>query len=126
MVKIRLSFIEIINNSYLFVEIIINKAISETKKVDIYAHICYEMSKRMNNEVSFGGNGTNEDLKTILQESCKIKFEEIILKDINIEDNKNNLFGIIIFICELINYKIIYLDTGFLCFEKLTVTTGKR
>jgi hypothetical protein len=117
--KIRLSFIEIINNSYLFVEIIINKAISETKKVDIYAHICYEMSKRMNNEVSFGGNGTNEDLKTILQESCKIKFEEIILKDINIEDNKNNLLGIIMFICELINYKIIYLDTGFLCFEKL-------
>ena len=117
--KIRLSFIEIINNSYLFVEIIINKAISETKKVDIYAHICYEMSKRMNNEVSFGGNGTNEDLKTILQESCKIKFEEIILKDINIEENKNNLLGIIMFICELINYKIIYLDTGFLCFEKL-------
>jgi hypothetical protein len=117
--KIRLSFIEIINNSYLFVEIIINKAISEIKKIDIFAHICYEMSMRMNNEVSFGGNTTNEDLKTILQESCKIKFEEIVLKDISIEDNKNNLFGIIMFICELINYKIILIDTGILCFEKL-------
>jgi len=117
--KIRLSFIEIINNSYLFVEIIINKVISEIKKVDIYAQICYEISMRMNNEVSFGGNGTNEDLKTILQESCKIKFEEIVIKDISIEDNKNNLIGIVMFICELINYKIIFIDTGFLCFEKL-------
>lgn len=117
--KIRLSFIEIINNSYLFVEIIINKAISETKKLEIFAKICYEMSMRLNNEISIGRNGTNEDLKTILQESCKIKFEEILSKDINIEDNKNSLLGILMFICELINYKIIFLDTGFLCFEKL-------
>ena len=55
----------------------------------------------------------------ILQEDCKIKFEEIILDNQCIENNDKQLFGILMFICELINLKIIALDVGFFCFEKL-------
>lgn len=117
--KIRLSFLEILNNESSFVETIVNKAIYETKKVGIFAHVCYELSIKLTNEINFRGSNTEEDLKTILQEDCKIKFEEIILDNQCIENNDKQLFGILMFICELINLKIIALDVGFFCFEKL-------
>ena len=117
--KIRLSFLEILNNESSFVETIVNKAIYETKKVGIFAHVCYELSIKLTNEINFRGSNTEEDLKTILQEDCKIKFEEIILDNQCIENNDKQLFGILMFICELINLKIIALDVGLFCFEKL-------
>ena len=117
--KIRLSFLEILNNESSFAEIIINRAIYDTKKVGIYARLCYELSIKLTNEINFRGSNTEEDLKTILQEDCKIKFEEIILDNQSIEYNDKRIFGILMFICELINLKIIALDVGFFCFEKL-------
>ena len=117
--KIRLSFLEILNNESSFVEIIVNRAIYDTKKVGIYALVCYELSIKLTNEINFRGSNTEEDLKTILQEDCKIKFEEIILDNECIEYNGKQLFGILMFICELINLKIIALEVGFFCFEKL-------
>ena len=107
--KIRLSFLEILNNESSFVEIIVNRAIYDTKKVGIYALVCYELSIKLTNEINF----------TILQEDCKIKFEEIILDNECIEYNGKQLFGILMFICELVNLKIIALEVGFFCFEKL-------
>ena len=117
--KVRLSFLEILNNESSFVEIIVNRAIYDTKKVEIYARVCYELSIKLTNEINFKGSNTEEDLKTILQEDCKIKFEEIILDKQCVEYNNKLLFGILMFICELINLKILALDVGFFCFEKL-------
>ena len=117
--KIRLSFMEILENEATFFEIIINKAICEINKIGIYAKVCYELSFLLNNEINFKRSEIDEDLKTILQENCKLKFEEIIINIKYIDYNDNKLLCIILFICELINYRIISLDIGFYCFEKL-------
>ena len=118
--KIRLSFMEILTNEYTFSEIITNKVITEINKIKIYANLCYELCNRLTNEINFRGDDTEEDLKTILAEECKLKFEEIIMdNNYNYNNNDNKLFGIIFFICELINCRIISLDIGYFCFEKL-------
>ena len=126
--KIRLSFMEILKNETSFMKIIIHKAIYEIKKIEIYARVCYELSLRLTNENDFKGNETDEDLKTILQEECKLKFEEIILGNNYIDYNITNftinketskLLGIIMFIIELTNFRVISIDIGILCFEKL-------
>ena len=116
--KIRLSFMDIFNNEYIFTEIIVNKAISEIDKIKIYSNLCYELYVRLTNEINIGGNNTEEDLKTLLAEGCKLKFEEIIM-DNNYNYNDKKLLGIILFICDLINFRIVSIDMGYFCFEKL-------
>ena len=116
--KIRLSFMEILGNEYTFTEIIISKAINEANKIAIYGKLCNELCIRLTNEINFRGNDTDEDLKTILSEECKVRFEEIIL-DNKYNINDQNLLGIILFTCELINFRIISLDKGYFCFESL-------
>ena len=116
--KIRLSFIEILTNENCFAEIIINKAICEINKIGIFANVCNELCARLRNEINFRGNSVEEDLTTLLAEDCKLKFEELIIDNTyNINDKK--LLGIILFICELINFRIISLDIGYFCFDKL-------
>ena len=113
--NIRLSFMDILTNENCFAEIIINKAICEINKIGIFANVCNELCARLRNEINFRGNSIEEDLTTLLAEDCKLKFEEIIIDNIY---NKK-LLGIILFICELINFRIISLDIGYFCFEKL-------
>ena len=117
--KIRLSFMEILDNENLFAEIIVNKVICDLKRIGIYAKVCYELSILLTNEINYKGSETDEDLKTFLQENCKLKFEELILNIKYIDYNDNKLLYIIMFICELINFSIIPLEIGFYCFEKL-------
>ena len=116
--KIRLAFMDILSNEYIFSEIIINKAISEINKIKIYSNLCYELCVRLTNEINGRENNTEEDLKTLLAEGCKLKFEEIIM-DNTYNYNDNKLLGIILFICDLINFRIISIDIGYFCFEKL-------
>ena len=116
--KVRLSFMEILDNEYIFTEIIINKAIYNQEKISIFGNLCNNLCIRLTNEINLRGNYTEEDLKTILAEESKLKFEEITKnKEYNINDN--SLLGILLFICELINYRIVSLDIGYFCFEKL-------
>ena len=113
--KIRLSFEEIINNEYTFTEIIINKAINNLEKIGIFSELCNSLCIRLTSEINNRGND-NDDLKGFLEFGCKNKFNEII-KTNNINDIK--LLGIILFICELIYYRIISLEIGDFCFNKL-------
>ena len=116
--KVRSSFMEILGNEYIFTEIIINKAIYNQEKISIFGNLCNKLCIRLTNEINLRGNYTEEDLKTILAEESKLKFEEITKnKEYNI--NENSLLGILLFICELINYRIVSLDIGYFCFEKL-------
>ena len=116
--KVRLSFMEILNNEYSFSEIIINRVIYDINKITVYANLCYQLCIRLTKEINFSGNDNEEDLKTILMEESKLKFEEIIRdNDNNFKDNK--LLGIILFISELINYRVISVNTGYYCFENL-------
>ena len=116
--KVRLSFMEILNNEYSFSEIIINRVIYDINKITVYADLCNQLCIRLTKEINFSGNDNEEDLKTILMEESKLKFEEIIKdNENNIKDNK--LLGIILFISELINYRVISVNTGYYCFEKL-------
>ena len=116
--KCRLSYMEIISNESTFTDIIILKAIYNINKIGIYAKLCNELSINLTNEINIRGNDTEEDLKNLLEEGCKIKFEDIINNNkYNINDNA--LLGIILFICELINYRIINLEIGDFCFNIL-------
>ena len=115
--KIRLSFIEILTNEYSFVETIINRVTYDINKITIYADLCNQLCIRLTKGINFRGNDTEEDLKTILVEESKSKFEEIINDYRFNKDNK--LLGIVLFIGELINYRIISLNMGYHCFEAL-------
>ena len=116
--KVRSSFMEILGNEYIFTEIIINKAIYNQEKISIFGNLCNKLCIRLTNEINLRGNYTEEDLKTILAEESKLKFEEIT-KNNEYNINDNTLLGILLLICELINYRIVSLDIGYFCFEKL-------
>ena len=116
--KVRLSYMEIIKNESTFTEIIILKAINNINKIGIYSKLCKELSILLTNEINIRGNETEEDLKNFLEEECKIKFVEMINNN-TYNINNNTLLGIILFICELINYRIINLEIGYYCFNIL-------
>ena len=116
--KVRLSFLDIIANEYAFTEIIIVKAIYNLNKIGIYANLCKELSILLTNEINIRGNYIEEDLKGVLGDGCKTKFENIIKNNQN-NFNDNTLLGIILFICELISYRVINLEIGDYCFDIL-------
>ena len=118
--KIRLPFMEILSNENVFAKIIIKKSIEENnqKKILNYAIICQQLCFKLNDDLNLNNlNQVDEDLKTILAEESKLKFENVLNNNYNINDNA--LFGIIIFIGELINLKVITINLGFYCFENL-------
>ena len=121
--QIRLPFMEILSNENIFAKIIINKSIEENNQQRIanYAIICQQLCFKLNDEINLNTNNpinqTDEDLKTILTEECKVKFENILNNNYNI--NENSLFGIIIFISELIKVKMISINFGFYIYESL-------
>ncbi len=116
--KIRLSFMEILSNEYSFAEVIINRVIYDINKITIYANLCNQICIRLTKEFNLRQNDNEEDLKRILMESSKFKFEEII-HDYKYNNQDNKLLGIVLFIGELINYGIISLNIGNFCFETL-------
>ena len=116
--KIRLPFMNILDNEAYFSDIIIDKAVCEINKVEIFANVCKELCGRLRNEFNLRENDKEQDLTMLLSEDCKLKFEEIIL-DNNYNSSDNQLLGIILFVCELINCRIIPLDNGYSYFEKL-------
>ena len=120
--NIRLPFMDILSNENIFVKIIIKKSIEEinTQKIGIYALICQQLCFKLNHEIFLNQNKTDEDLKTILLEECKLNFDNI-LNNINYKMNNNSLLSIIIFITELIYLNIININFGFYCYQNLYI-----
>ena len=124
--KELLSNKDIIDNEYILIKVILEKAITEKRFVNLYAKLCFELYKLLNdkiyNDISF---------KNILIDECKIKFNELNNLNNNSENNKINLddekyylikkkfLGNIDFICELINVNILPQDLGFYYLEEL-------
>ena len=122
------------NNQYTFIKIIINKVIKEKKYIILYAKLCCclynDILKIINNysndEIDCNQNlGFDNDLKNILINECKLKFNsffnEINKNDIqnNTNDIKNQLYNFTDFVIELINFKLISFDNVFYYLEKL-------
>ena len=80
---------DIIDNEYILIKVILDKAITEKRFVNLYAKICYDLYKFLNDKIY---NDIN--FKNILIEEYKIKFNElnnINRNDNNLENNKINL-----------------------------------
>ena len=116
--QIRLPFMEILSNENTFVKMILNKIIennNDQEKIIFYANICQQLCFKLNEEINLNktSNQIDEDLKTILTEESKNKFEQIL------NSNNTSLFGIIIFIAELIELNMISINFGFYLYENL-------
>ena len=120
---------DIMENEYILIKVILDKAITEKRFVNLYAKLCFDLFKLLNDKIY---NDIN--FKNILIEECKIKFNElnnINNSDNNSENNKINLddekyyfikkkfLGNIDFICELINVNILPQDIGFYYLDEL-------
>ena len=120
--QMRLSFMEILSNENAFVKIIINKSLenNDQQKIIFFAQICQQLCFKLNEEINLNSQNANqidEDLTTILAEECKLKFENILINNNNINDN--GLFGIIIFVSELIELNMVSIHLGFYFYEML-------
>ena len=122
------------NNQYIFVKIIINKIIKEKKYINLYAKLCFELyheiinkaNNKKNNKDPYNQNlGFDNDLKNILINECKLKFNVLMneIKDFemksNIKDVKKKLFYFFEYIIELIHLKMIFFDNAINYLEKL-------
>ena len=117
---------EIIKNEYILVKAIINKAVMETRFVNLYAKLCHDISNKLNN-VSYN----KKNLKTIVIDECKNKFNELNRSEnipkskiVSLDDEKiiiikKSFIGNIDFISELINVGFFDEDLGFYYLEEL-------
>ena len=120
--QIRLPFMDILSNENIFAKIIINKSLEENSQENIlsFAIICQQLCFKLNEEINLNSKNiyqTDEDLKTILTEECKLKIENILNNNYNMNDNC--LLGIIIFISDLIEIKMLSIELGFYLYENL-------
>ena len=114
------------NNQYIFIKLILNKVVKEKKYISLYADLCFNLYKnilkRVNNEVNDYNKflnqnlGFDNDLKNILNNECKLKFNvfinEIKLNDIksNIKDIKREIFYFFDFVLDLIKLKLLLFE----------------
>ena len=116
---------DIVCNEYILIKIIVDKAITEKRFVNLYAKLSYELFQKLN-DIKYN----NINFKKILMEECKVKFNELNNikidenNDINNDDEKNYLIkikflGNIDLICELINVNILNHDIGFYYLKEL-------
>ena len=125
------------NNQYIFIKLIINKAMKEKKYIMLYAKLCCKLYNNILNRINNNSYndidfihsnlnlGFDNDLKNILINESKLKFNSFI-KDLNkneIQDNSNDikyqLFNFTDFIIELICSKIIQFDNIIYYLDKL-------
>ena len=120
--QIRLPFMDILSNENIFAKIIVNKSLEENLQENIlsFAIICQQLCFKLNEDINLNSKNiyqTDEDLKTILAEECKLKIENILNN--NYTMNENCLIGIIIFISDLIEIKMLSIELGFYLYENL-------
>ena len=122
----------LLNNQFTFVEVVVEKTVKEKKEnldMSLISKLCYDLYIRFNSDFIYLNKKKTkgENLKSILKTECKQKFDECdIITLLNIskinfanekgknfyEKIKNNLFGIIDFIAELIQVKMISQKMG--------------
>ena len=120
---------DIINNEYILIKIIHDKAMIEPKFINLYSKLCSELYNKLNDIKSGDINFQN-----ILMEECNKPLNQlnnidcennsgdknnIKLDDENIFLNKKKFLGNVDFICELINKNILTQDFGFNYLEEL-------
>ena len=114
----------LLDNQFIFSEIIIEKAIMEKGYVKLYAKICYDLFLVFNKIMNESQNNIlidGENLQSLLISECKQKFNdyqynEEILTNNNNDDSfliKKKFLGNINFICELIEIKLFSQKIGF-------------
>ena len=117
----------LLNNQFIFTEVLVEKAIKEKAYMSLYAKIGKDLYlKLISNYININKKKVKgENLKSIISTECRQKFDECdIITLLNLEKNKLNdkenifenlkikLIGIINFICELINNKMISQKMG--------------
>ena len=117
----------LLNNQFEFVEVIVDKAIKEKPYMNLYSTLCKDLYlKLMSNFVCNNKKKEQgENLKSILASECKQKFDECdILSILKLEKNKvmdkeklfetiqDKLIGIVDFLYEIINTKMISQKMG--------------
>ena len=122
----------LLNNQFTFVEVVVEKTVKENKDnidMSLISKLCYDLYIRFNTDFIYLNKKKTkgENLKSILKTECKQKFDEcdiitlLNISKINIEKEKekniyekikNNLLGILDFISELINVKMISQKMG--------------
>ena len=123
----KISFEVLLNNQFEFVELIVDKAIKENTYMNLYSTLCKDLYlKLMSNFICNNKNKEQgENLKSILASECKQKFDECdILSILKLEKNKiidkeklfetirDKLIGIVDFLYEIINTKMISQKMG--------------
>ena len=123
----KICFEVLLNNQFEFVEVIVDKAIKEEPYMNLYSTLCKDLYLKLmpnficNNKKKEQG----ENLKSILASECKQKFDEcdilsilkleknkIIEKEKLFEDIQDKLIGIVDFLYEIINTKMISQKMG--------------
>ena len=117
----------LLNNQFIFVDVLVDKSIKEKSYTSLYAKLSKDLHfKLLSNFIGLNKKKVKrENLKSIMCIQCKQKFDECdVITLLNLEKNKFNdkenmyesikykLLGIIDFICELINIKMISQKMG--------------
>lgn len=123
----KICFEVLLNNQFEFVEVIVDKAIKEKPYRILYSTLCKDLYvKLMSNFICTNKKKEQgENLKSILASECKQKFDECdILSILKLEKNKvinkeklfesiqEKLIGIVDFLYEIINTKMISQKMG--------------
>ena len=109
--------INIIQNYEMLVEVVLNKVVDEKKYFDIYVNLIIELYKKFNN--SLFSNGLLEGCKTKISELIELSLINNYKCETNFDYIKNKIINLINFVFELINNKILSIEVGVYCFEKL-------
>ena len=117
----------LLNNQFIFIEVLVDKSIKEKSYMSLYAKLSRDLYfKLLSNFIGLSNKKVKrENLKSIICIQCKQKFDECdVITLINLEKNKFNdkenmyefikykLLGIIDFIYELVNIKMISQKRG--------------
>ena len=117
----------LLNNQFIFIEVLVDKSIKEKSYMSLYAKLSRDLYfKLLSNFIGLSKKKVKrENLKSIICIQCKQKFDECdVITLINLEKNKFNdkenmyefikykLLGIIDFIYELVNIKMISQKRG--------------
>ena len=126
------SFIkEILNNINLLVKILINKVISETKYIELYIKLCYDLFTKYLKSINdlllktyldkcIDNNDYNIiiNLKKMLNKECMNKYENLLKSNFN-EEYKQNLLNLLNFIYLSLENEIIGAETFALIINNL-------
>jgi hypothetical protein len=129
----RLFLSDIINNENIFIEILINKVISENNNIEIYSNLCSDLCNKylqsineilINKYIDTKGNNKKEyniinNLKSQLKSECITKFDNLMNDFDNKNKQKQKILNLIDFICQLSDNNIIDLEACLSIINKL-------